>query len=143
MHSGTIIKRNSESEQNSNKHGTTMVDPDNEAQQETTLNNLQSMMAELKGKTLAAAERLRLLHEENTILNNRVEELERGLRDLEALNVQKTQQLEELQKHADFASAVEVGERLLYLSPDEREALERQIDDLLKRINTHLGSDTR
>ncbi|MCZ7555536.1 MAG: hypothetical protein M5R41_03930 [Bacteroidia bacterium] len=107
------------------------------------MNIIQAALADLWQKAKAVVAQIEALREENGQLRTRVEELELTLRTMESQLTQKEQRIEALENHPPHHTAVEVGERLLYLSPDEREALERQIDDLLKRINSHLGSDPR
>ncbi len=120
-----------------------MADPETSAARHAAMNLIQAALTELWQKAQNAVAHIEELRSENTQLRVRVEELEHTLRSMQTQLTQKDQQFEDLQKRAEHSSAVEVGERLLYLSPDEREALERQIDDLLKRINAHLGSDPR
>ncbi len=109
----------------------------------TAANAIQSALQGLWQKAQQAADRIRELREENTSLRGRLEELEATVREQEALLTEKEQKLKELQEKSATPSSVDVGDGLLYLSPDEREALERQITDLIARINAHLGSDDR
>jgi chromosome segregation ATPase len=118
-----------------------MADSETSAGRNAAMNIIQAALAELWQKARAAVARIEELREENGQLSTRVQELEHTLRTMESQLTQKEQRIEALEKHPPHHTAVEVGERLLYLTPDEREALERQIDDLLKRINTHLGSN--
>lgn len=83
---------------------------------------------ELKRKLTKTVEALRRLKEENAELK---EQLAHAVKGDPARSSSG--------KGRDASGLIDVGERLLYLSPDEREALERQINDLLTRINAHLG----
>lgn len=87
-----------------------------------------------------AVELIARLRDDNAALSRRIEELEAAQRAFEAQLAEKEHIINSLQEKSGMPSSVDVGNGLLYLSPDEREALERQIDDLLKRINAHLGS---
>ena len=107
------------------------------------LNIIQAAMSELWDKAKRAAAHIEQLRRENQELHTRVSELEHTLRTLEGQLTRKDEEIDVLRGHSRTSGTVDVGERLLYLSPDEREALERQINDLLTRINTHLGSDPR
>ena len=109
----------------------------------TATNAIQSALQGLWEKAQQAADRIRDLREENTSLRGKLEELETKVREQEALLIDKEQKLKELQEKSRMPSSVDVGDGLLYLSPDEREALERQMTDLIARINAHLGSDDR
>jgi uncharacterized protein YlxW (UPF0749 family) len=90
-----------------------------------------------------AADMITRLRADNSTLQARVDELETAAREHQALLDEKDNKMKELAEQSSALSSVDVGEGLLYLSPDEREALERQINDLIARINAHLGSDTR
>lgn len=86
-------------------------------------------------------------------LRRRVDELERtntaqesAVRDLQERLDEKEFRIIELEEQVRNAAngaapglSVDTVEKLLYLSPDEREALERQISDLIARIDAHLG----
>ena len=120
-----------------------MADQESTAGRNTAMNIIQAALTELWEKAQLAVDRIEALRGDNHELRVRIEELEHTLRNLESQLTKKHQRIEQLQKHPATLGGVEVGERLLYLSPDEREALERQINDLLLRINAHLGSNPR
>lgn len=80
------------------------------------------------------------LRVENASLGRRIEEMEAAHRAFEAQLAEKDHQIAELQERMATPASVDVGEGLLYLSAHEREALERQINDLITRITAHLGS---
>ena len=120
-----------------------MADPEISSGRNAAMNIIQAAMTELWEKAQRAVDRIEALRGDNAELRVRIEELEHTLRGMESQLTQKDQRIEQLQKQPELHPGVEVGERLLYLSPDEREALERQINDLLVRINAHLGSDPR
>lgn len=83
---------------------------------------------ELKRKLTKTVAALRELKEENAELKEQLAHAVKGDSARSSFG-----------KGRDASGLIDVGERLLYLSPDEREALERQINDLLTRINAHLG----
>ncbi len=103
-------------------------------------NIIQVALQGLWDRAQQAVELITRLRTENADLSRRVEELEAAQRAFEAQLAEKDNLITTLQEKKATPSSVDVGDGLLYLSPDEREALERQIGDLLRRINTHLGS---
>ena len=102
---------------------------------------IQTALQTLWEKAQLAADRIAQLREENNSLKSRVEELEATLQEQQSRISEQEHKAKELQEKSSALASVDVGDGLLYLSPDEREALERQIDDLIARINAHLGSD--
>lgn len=86
-------------------------------------------------------------------LRRRIDELERtntsqesALREMQERLDEKEFRIIELEEHVQNLGnatppglSVDTVEKMLYLSPDEREALERQISDLISRIDAHLG----
>jgi hypothetical protein len=104
---------------------------------------IQDALQELWNRAQTAAQLLAALREENSGLQEENRTLRASVSDLEQKLEDTSNQLEESRNASGTIAGIDVGERLLYLSPDEREALERQIDDLLQRINTHLGSGSR
>ena len=101
---------------------------------------IQAALNGLWERTQKAVELITQLKDANAALSKRIEELEAAQRAFEAQLAEKDQLINTLQEKTGMPSSVDVGNGLLYLSPDEREALERQIDDLLRRITAHLGS---
>ncbi len=110
------------------------------AQGGTMQNIIQVALQGVWDRAQKAVELITRLRSENVDLMSRIEELETAQRAFEAQLAEKDNLINTLQENSSSLSSVDVGDGLLYLSPDEREALERQISDLLKRINTHLGS---
>ena len=106
-------------------------------------NVIDEILQHLWDRAQRAANLIRDLREENSALKNRLTELEATLQQQQALLIQRDNTVKELQEKSATLSSVDVGEGLLYLTPDEREALERQISDLIVRINAHLGSGDR
>jgi hypothetical protein len=104
---------------------------------------IQTALKGLWDKAQKAADLIKHLREENGVLKSRLEDLEQVVREQQVQITDKDNHAKEFQEKSAALSSVDVGDGLLYLSPDEREALERQIDDLIARINTHLGSDSR
>ncbi|MBE0645154.1 MAG: hypothetical protein IH600_13815 [Bacteroidetes bacterium] len=103
-------------------------------------NIIQMALQGLWERAQKAVELISRLRSENADLVQRVEELEAAQRAFEAQLAEKDHLITTLQEKKATPTSVDVGDGLLYLSPDEREALERQIGDLLRRINAHLGS---
>ncbi|MFA6234690.1 MAG: hypothetical protein WC824_10970 [Bacteroidota bacterium] len=106
----------------------------------TNQNSIQAALQTVWDRAQKAVELITRLRSENADLVQRVDELEAAQRAFEAQLAEKDHFIFKLQEKTSSLSSVDVGDGLLYLSPDEREALERQISDLLKRINSHLGS---
>lgn len=107
------------------------------------LNIIQEALQELWDRAQTAAQMLAALREENAELHEENTQLRSSAAELQQKLEDTSTQLEESRSAAGLLAGIDVEERLLYLSPDEREALERQIDELLQRINTHLGSGSR
>ncbi|MCB2204285.1 cell division protein ZapB [bacterium] len=120
-----------------------MVQDDMPPQGGDAQNPVQQALQGLWDRAQKAADMITELRSHNRELQARVEELETAMRDQQATLTDRDNKVKELQEKSTTLSSVDVGEGLLYLSPDEREALERQIDDLIARINAHLGTDTR
>lgn len=120
-----------------------MVQDDMPPQGGGAQNAIQHALQTLWERVQNAADMISKLRADNGTLQARVEELETAMREQQALLNEKDNKVKELLEKSATLSSVDVGEGLLYLSPDEREALERQINDLIARINAHLGSDTR
>ncbi|PLX27582.1 MAG: hypothetical protein C0600_10305 [Ignavibacteria bacterium] len=104
---------------------------------------IQAALQNLWDKAQLAAELIARLRDENSNLKSRLEELETTVQEQQSRISEQDNKAKELLEKSSVLSSVDVGDGLLYLSPDEREALERQIDDLIARINAHLGSDPR
>ena len=115
-----------------------MTIPDDDAQSAT-----QTAVQGLFAKVQRAVELIKHLREENGLLKARLEKFEQVGNEQLVYEREKEKQTEESRVKSSAPSSVDVGDGLLYLSPDEREALERQIDDLIARINAHLGSGHR
>ncbi len=100
---------------------------------------LEELLFDLQKKIQLAAHKIETLKAENADLRDQIA----ILKDDQAIHSAETdvlkQHLTELEEKLSQSLAVDVGERISYLSPDEREALERQIDALIARIDTHLG----
>ena len=96
------------------------------AAENIVLKNIQSGMAAIRDKVAKSNDVLRELRLQNAQLEKTIAELQGRLAQAEKRNSSNDQNF------------VEVGDRLLYFSPDEREALERQINDLLNRVQSHL-----
>jgi hypothetical protein len=90
-----------------------------------------------------AAALITALREENTALRADKTALEHEAEALRLDLAERDRLIDDLKHKVAGSGGVDPTERLLYLSADEREALERQIDDLLVRINAHLGAVPR
>lgn len=95
--------------------------------------NIQTALKEIREKWTRASGLLRDLKAKNEELGMRNLELEELVEKLQA-------ELAEGSRGADKGSreSIDVPGELLYFSADEREALERQIAELLERVETHL-----
>ncbi|MBI5647960.1 MAG: hypothetical protein HY962_13605 [Ignavibacteriae bacterium] len=103
------------------------------AAENIVLKNIQNAMASIRERVTKAAETIRSLKESKAQLESRVVELEELVRRLEERPVATSER-----KSDGSQNTIELGDRLLYFSPDEREALERQINELLERVQAHL-----
>lgn len=101
--------------------------------------SLQQAMTEFREKASSAVKTLKQLKERVKTLESDNTALERTLADLRKELEEKNALVLKFRDSKSGSHSIDVGERLLYFSPDEREALERQINDLLERLNTHLG----
>ena len=97
------------------------------AAENIVLKNIENGMASIRDRVSKAAGMIRELRARNTLLEKTVAELEARLAE------------QEKRISTGDQNFVEVGDRLLYFSTDEREALERQITELLNRVQSHLG----
>lgn len=100
--------------------------------------HIESMVKEVREKAYRAAGMLKESRLQNLALEAKNKELEAIIVELQKALEEKTLEMKQLQENMKSSSAIDVGERLLYFSPDEREALERQINDLLARVSSHL-----
>jgi hypothetical protein len=99
---------------------------------------IQALVKEVREKAFRAAGMLKDLKQQNRALEERNKELEAAVLELSKAIEERTLELDRAKESAKSASPIDVGERLLYFSPDEREALERQINELLARVSSHL-----
>ena len=106
----------------------------------TMQNIIQVALQGVWDRTQRAVELIAHLREENAALTRRIEEMEAAHRAFEAQLSEKDHLIASLEERPGTPTSVDVGDGLLYLSAHEREALERQIDDLITRITAHLGS---
>ncbi len=100
------------------------------AAEDMVVKNIQTVIEGIRERIETAADAIRSLRGKN-------DELGQKVRELETANAELAKRIQELE-NGRTANALDVGERLFYLSADEREALERQIDDLLSRVHSHL-----
>ena len=98
---------------------------------------LAAALQDLWRKITAVTSIVQSLRESNAALLQRNADLEEKLGSLEEelrSRDKKNQDYEEKK-----SMNVDVGDRLLYLTPDEREAMEQQIDELLALLKPHVG----
>lgn len=107
---------------------------------------LHSSIKEFRDRVTRATALISDLRRRNDELERTTALQEASLRELQAQLDEKEFRVIELEEQIQAAPpatsgalSVETVEKLLYLSPDEREALERQIGDLIARIDAHLG----
>jgi hypothetical protein len=97
----------------------------------------ETTVSDLWNKIRVVAGVVHSLHEKNSALAQKNYELEGMIAALE----EKISTLEK--KNSDIEEKlpmkVDVGERLLYLTSGEREAMERQIEELLAILKPHVG----
>ncbi|MBL0176708.1 MAG: hypothetical protein IPP94_15835 [Ignavibacteria bacterium] len=103
------------------------------AAENIVLRNIQSALKDIREKWTRAAGVLRELRVRNAELESRNADLEEQLRNLETQRSAKG-----ADRNAGMRMPIDVASELLYFSPDEREALERQIAELLERVDSHL-----
>lgn len=96
-------------------------------------------LLDLWDKAKRAAEMITNLRESNEKLTEYVKSLEKSIKELQEKVTEKEKEIEEQKKHGSTMRALEAPEGVFILSPDEREALERKITDLLQRLNTHVS----
>ena len=101
--------------------------------------SLQQAIREFREKAAAAVKTLKELRERVKTLESDKSALERSLADARRELEEQSAMVLKFRDSKSGSHSIDVGERLLYFSADEREALERQINDLLERLNTHLG----
>lgn len=106
----------------------------------TMQNVIQMALQGIWDRAQQAVDLITRLREENASLGKRIEEMEAAQRAFEAQLAEKDHLIADLREQVGTPASVDVGDGLLYLSAHEREALERQIDDLVTRITAHLGS---
>jgi hypothetical protein len=100
--------------------------------------HIQTLIKEVREKAYRAAGMLKELRVQNRTLEDRNKELEGVVLRLQKEVEEKTVEIAHLQVSMKSPSTIDVGDRLLYFSADEREALERQINELLARVSSHL-----
>lgn len=110
------------------------------------LAGLQASIKEFRDRVTRASALISDLRRRNEELERTVTAHEHALRELQERLDEREFRIIELEEQLQGASSssptglsVDTVEKLLYLSPDEREALERQIGDLIARIDAHLG----
>ena len=102
------------------------------------MQHIESMVKDLREKAFRMAGMFKELKQQNKSLEEKNAELEAAIVELRSMVEQKNRELHTAREGMKSALPIDVGDRLLYFSPDEREALERQINDLLARVSSHL-----
>lgn len=110
------------------------------ADQKRAMNSLDDALYELWEKMKKAVEKIGQLKTDNDTLKERNEYLEELLTELQDRVEKKSRRIEELESAVKNNSGIDGGERVFYLSNEEREQLEKRIDELLRKIDSHLNS---
>ena len=100
--------------------------------------SIKVLVKEIREKAYRAATMIKELKLQNQHLEERNKAVEAEVLELRQQLEVKTRDIEDIRENMKSVSAIDVGDRLLYFSPDEREALERQITELLARVSSHL-----
>lgn len=110
------------------------------------LAGLHASIKEFRDRVTRAVALISDLRRRNEELERMVASHEHAMRELQERLDEREFRIIELEEQAQRSPtssptglSVDTVEKLLYLSPDEREALERQIGDLIARIDAHLG----
>jgi chromosome segregation ATPase len=107
--------------------------------EDASLASIQAVLKELRDKTFRAAGVIRDLKEQLRSAEQRATQSETTLHDSRQRLEEKERELRHMQKELAERPSLDVADKVLYFSADEREALERQISDLLVRVQSHLG----
>ena len=98
---------------------------------------LAAALQDLWRKISAVTSVVQSLREANAALSQRNADLEESLRSLEEECKSRDKKNQDFEEKKSVN--VDVGDRLLFLTPDEREAMEQQIDELLALFKPHVG----
>ena len=102
------------------------------------LQSLDEALYELWDRMKKAVDRIQALTRENEQLKERNQALESEMREMQEHVEKKSALISQLESSGGTEQGVEDGERVFYLSNEEREQLEHRIDELLARIDAHL-----
>jgi chromosome segregation ATPase len=101
--------------------------------------SIQAVLKEIREKAYKAASVIKQLREQQQGLESRNKQLDETIKELQQRVDEKDALFKSLEEQAAAHGTVDVGHGVSYFSADEREALERQINELLARVNSHLG----
>lgn len=104
-----------------------------------TFQSVETALLELWDKAKRAADMISGLRESNTKLIEHIKTVEKSIVELQNQISAKEKEIEELKKTGSFTRSLDTSDGAFYLSPDEREALERKISELLERLNAHFS----
>lgn len=117
-----------------------MADDDTQTYMEDgSLASVQAMLKDLREKAFRAAGLIKELREQLRGAEQKAAHAEHETLDLRKRLEEKERELRHMQKELAERPSLDVADKVLYFSADEREALERQINDLLVRVQSHLG----
>jgi FtsZ-binding cell division protein ZapB len=95
--------------------------------------------SDLKSKILLLVKRIEELKAENEELKVSLQKAQETCDERETELARKESDMQSWMAGQGGPSSVDVGESFSYLSGEEREALEKQIDVLIAKIDAHLG----
>ena len=102
------------------------------------MKSLDDALYELWDRMKRAVARIQSLSRENDLLREENEELRQSLDEVQSVIASKSRRIEELEMNAGNDNGIDGADRVFYLSNEEREQLEQRIDELLKKIESHL-----
>ena len=100
--------------------------------------SLEKALYELWDRMKKAVSVIQTLQQDNADLKKQAAELESRIAELEESVENKERVIDNLQSDGNGGN-LDGAERVSYFSDEERVELERKIDQLIERINTHLG----
>jgi uncharacterized protein with von Willebrand factor type A (vWA) domain len=110
------------------------------ADNSNALKSLEEALFGLWDRMKKAVERIEHLTQENSLLSERNKELEQAALELQQHVEKKSKRIEELESGHASVSGIDAGDGVFYLSNEERVELENRIDELLRKIESHLSS---
>ena len=99
---------------------------------------VESALLDLWDKAKRAVDAITSLRESNAKLLEHIKTLEKTIEELQKHISVKDKEIEGLSKKGSLAKQSDISDGVFYLSPEEREALEKKITELLQRLHAHL-----